>query len=323
MDESCDTRDGFECTTATYYCNILWKHTYTAHSYFLTCWSHTHTYTHKHTHTHTQHKNQRLLQNIYRWNETWHRIRHGTHKNESWYTYEWVMPCMRCVPVTRMHTEIRDDCKIFYGEILPKYYVKLGGLNHVQMRYANLRMRYATRTNTSRHTYKWVVAHIRICHATRTYVPCHTYRRVTPHAWISYGKHTNESCHATRTNSPFSYKFIPNPGTSAPRAAPYYTPHKTHSLQCSHAHIVFIRIYTEIREKCATYCAILHTTQNIFSAVLAHIYRIYTYTYRNHGRVHHVLSNINTEQNTFSAVHAHIHHIYKYIYRNQGRVHHI
>jgi len=228
---------------------------------------------------------------------------------------------MRCVPVTRTHTEIRDDCKIFYAEILPKHFVKLGFLNDVQIKYANLRMRHATRTNTSWHTYKWVVAHIRMshanvrmCHATRADESRHTHESVVVNIRMS---------HATCTNSPFSYKFIPKPGTSALRAAPYYTPHKTHSLQCSHAHIVFIRIYTEIREKCATYCAILHTTQNIFSSVLAHLYRIYTYTYWNQGRVHHVLSNINTEQNSFSAVHAHIHDIYKYIYRNQGRVHHI
>jgi len=142
------------------------------------------------------------------------RIRHGTHTNESWHTYEYVMP--------------------------------------------HVRMCHATRTDESRHTHESVMVNIRMSHAmlhVRTrHFHTNSYRTQgrVHHVLRHITHHTKRILCNARTHISYSYVYIPKSGKSAPHTAPYYIPHRTYSLQCSHTSIVFTRIHTEIMDECTT-----------------------------------------------------------------------
>jgi len=90
-------------------------------------------------------------------------MRHGTHVNEAWHTYEWGMA----------HIWMRHDTPV---------------KARVQSIMAHIWMRHGTCINESWHIYVWVRAHIRMSHGIHMHESCQI--------WISNGTHMHESWHS-------------------------------------------------------------------------------------------------------------------------------
>jgi len=73
------------------------------------------------------------------------RVSHGTHRNESWYAYEWVMAHIWVSHVTHLSVAWRNVA------------TPDSSACHICM--AHVWMDHSTHKNDSRHTYEWVMAH--------------------------------------------------------------------------------------------------------------------------------------------------------------------
>jgi len=91
---------------------------------------------------------------------------HGTHINESWYTYEWVMA----------HTWRSASCHT--------YHIWYGHVKHM--------------TEWPCHIHKWVIEHT--IDSLMRHTP--SYEWVMVHIWMSHGTHMNESWHSIMRHTP-------------------------------------------------------------------------------------------------------------------------
>jgi len=100
---------------------------------------------------------------------------HGTHMNESWRTYEWVMAHIRMSHVTY-------QCVITHANKVHKH---MQQTTHGAYESCRVCMSHVTHVNESWHTYEWLMTHI----------------------WMSHGAHTNESCHMWMRNNTFEWVY--------------------------------------------------------------------------------------------------------------------
>ena len=137
-------------------------------------------------------------------NESWHTyewvmahlsMSHSTHMNESWRTYEWVMAHLWMSHGTHMK-ESWHTYEWVMAYIWMSHVTHIHGKWHTHTRVlALLWIRHGTPMNTSWHTYEYVMAHIWIRHGTPMNTSWLTYEYVMAHLWIRHGTHMNTSWH--------------------------------------------------------------------------------------------------------------------------------
>jgi len=98
---------------------------------------------------------------------------HGTHMNESWHTYEWVMyfksELKKLKPVWMSHVTHMTELWHTYEWVVAHIWMSHGTKEWVM---AHMWMSHGTHMNESWHTYEWVMAHIWMRHVTRINESC-------------------------------------------------------------------------------------------------------------------------------------------------------
>jgi len=151
---------------------------------------------------------------------TW--LRHVTHMNESYHTYDIVMPHMwkgdrmRIVSRWVMSRIIRDEWVMSlvwirhvahinescHARKWVMSHVWKGGWNAHSLQ--NESCHASSVVNESCHSYEWGMPLLWMCHVTRMYESCHTCTGVKSHICMSHVTHMNKSCHWYECAMPYA-----------------------------------------------------------------------------------------------------------------------